>query len=609
VTNSNGQIWRYEYDLADRLVREVDYDGRVLSYAYDVCGQLIKRVNGAGQVIELERDRLGQVVQRRSGSAVTTLSYDVQGRIVRAVNPDADVEFERDRLGRVVAETINGRTLAAGYDATGRRIARRTPSGVESRWQHDAAGRPVSLHIGGRTIEFEHDAAGREITRRFQQATLTQDWDPASRLVSQTVRGARSASPGDATQLLQERTYSYRADGFVTGIDDRLTGRRRYDLDRGGRVTAVTGTGWSERYAYDPAGNVLDAVRPEMLASGRGEHSTNGRREFTGSRVSRAGNRHYEFDAQGRITLRRQKLLSGGSRSWHYSWDAEDRLTAVTTPDGVHWRYRYDALGRRVAKQRLDADQRVVEQVDFCWDGVRLAEQSVTGPGGGTTTWDWEPEGFRPLVQLSAESVDERFYAIITDLIGTPTDFVTGTGEVLSTAGRSLWAALPPDSSCPLRFPGQYHDPETGFYYNVFRHYDPDTAQYSSADPLGLEPGVNARSYVSNPHLLCDPLGLAPYAGKPVNLPSWRKIGIDIEHIVSGHTAGGSRVSPLKDLFSPGMTRPQIANVVRQAYRHAGLAGPSQGERVFLAGVHDGVTYEMWVNKATKMIESAWPKY
>jgi hypothetical protein len=39
------------------------------------------------------------------------------------------------------------------------------------------------------------------------------------------------------------------------------------------------------------------------------------------------------------------------------------------------------------------------------------------------------------------------------------------------------------------------------------------------------------------------------------------------------------------------------------------VAGPSQGERVFLAGVHDGVTYEMWVNKATKMIESAWPKY
>ncbi|MEK8171344.1 RHS repeat-associated core domain-containing protein [Streptomyces sp. M19] len=35
----------------------------------------------------------------------------------------------------------------------------------------------------------------------------------------------------------------------------------------------------------------------------------------------------------------------------------------------------------------------------------------------------------------------------------------------------------------PLRFPGQYHDPETGFHHNYFRHYDPETARYASPDP------------------------------------------------------------------------------------------------------------------------------
>jgi len=603
VTDAKGQTWRYEYDLAGRLVREVDYDGRVLRYAYDASGRLIKRVNGAGEMIELDRDELGQVVRRRSGSAVTTLSYDAQGRITRAVNPDADVEFERDRLGRVLAETINGRMLACFYDVTGRRVARRTPSGVESRWEYDAAGRPAALRIDGRVLEFEHDAAGREVARRFGRATLAQGWDSSSRLVSQTLFDGRPLTQEDAvsTRKLQERNYSYRADGYVTGIDDRLAGRRSYDVDGCGQVTAVTGTGWSERYDYDPAGNIINAVGPNAS-----ERSETGRREFTGSRISRAGNLHYEHDAQGRITLRRQRLLSGGSRSWRYSWDAEDRLTGVTTPDGVRWRYQYDALGRRIAKQRLDQDHRVVEQVDFCWDGALLAEQSVTQPGRvrATTTWDWEPDGVRPLVQ-----VDDKFHAIVTDLVGTPTELVNQAGEVLAQDRVSLWDALAPDSPCPLRFPGQYHDPETGFYYNVFRHYDPHTGAYGSVDPMGLEPGVNARRYVSNPQLFCDPLGLAPYAGKPVNLPSWRKIGIDIDHIVSGHTAGGSRVSPLKDLFTAGMSKQQIANVVRQAYRHASVAGPSQGERVFLAGAHDGVTYEMWVNKATKMIESAWPKY
>lgn len=40
----------------------------------------------------------------------------------------------------------------------------------------------------------------------------------------------------------------------------------------------------------------------------------------------------------------------------------------------------------------------------------------------------------------------------------------------------------------PLRFPGQYHDPETGLHHNYFRTYDPETARYLTGDPLGLSP-------------------------------------------------------------------------------------------------------------------------
>ncbi|WP_245245330.1 RHS repeat-associated core domain-containing protein, partial [Streptomyces palmae] len=63
--------------------------------------------------------------------------------------------------------------------------------------------------------------------------------------------------------------------------------------------------------------------------------------------------------------------------------------------------------------------------------------------------------------------------------------------------------------SCPLRFPGQYADPETGFHYNYFRHYDPETARYITPDPLGLVPAPNPAAYVHNPHTWTDPLGLA----------------------------------------------------------------------------------------------------
>ncbi|MFD8463152.1 RHS repeat-associated core domain-containing protein [Streptomyces antimycoticus] len=61
---------------------------------------------------------------------------------------------------------------------------------------------------------------------------------------------------------------------------------------------------------------------------------------------------------------------------------------------------------------------------------------------------------------------------------------------------------------CPLRFPGQYADPETGLHYNLFRYYDPETARYLTPDPLGLAPADNPHTYVVNPLTWADPLGL-----------------------------------------------------------------------------------------------------
>ncbi|SCY98905.1 RHS protein [Streptomyces sp. 136MFCol5.1] len=59
----------------------------------------------------------------------------------------------------------------------------------------------------------------------------------------------------------------------------------------------------------------------------------------------------------------------------------------------------------------------------------------------------WDHDGFRPLTQteriLSAESpqgtVDERFFAIVTDLIGTPTELIDESGAVAWHTRSTLW--------------------------------------------------------------------------------------------------------------------------------------------------------------------------
>lgn len=528
VTNEQGLVWRYDYDPAGNLVRETDFNGRVVSYRHDAAGQLVERVNGLGETTYFVHDVLGNVIERRSGQTTATFTYDELGRLVEAMDDDTQVHFHRDSLGRVLTETINGHSVASVYDPLGRRLRRRTPSGAESVWEYDAEDHPKALHTAGRTVRFDYDPAGREIQRAIGANTaLAQTWDSNHRLLSQTV-----TSSG---RRLQHRSYTYRPDGFLTGIDDHLTGPRIFDLDVVGRVTAVRGPKWTERYAYDAAGNVTTAAWPGP--AGPPDADLVGDREYTGTLIHRAGNVRYEHDAQGRVVLRQQKRLSKKPATWRYFWDADDRLTEVLTPDGALWRYRYDPLGRRVAKQRLTPDGHAVqEEILFTWDGNVLAEQAHLhhNPAAGdprVTVWDYEPGTFRPVTQhdraplrhAPQQWVDEQFYAIVTDLIGTPTELMDDQGDIAWHHHATLWGHTVAQSSAgvytPLRFPGQYADPETGFHYNYHRHYDPTTGRYSSSDPLGLAPSPNPNTYVRNPTSWVDPLGLMGEDCSPTKSP------------------------------------------------------------------------------------------
>ncbi|MCX4587373.1 putative T7SS-secreted protein [Streptomyces sp. NBC_01481] len=513
VTNPQGLTWTYEYDGADNIVSETDFDGRTLTYRLDAAGRLAARVDALGGTIAFERDQLGQVLAKDVDGQVTTYAYDRAGRLLEATGPDSELRYQYDRRGRTKTELVDGRPLMYAYDVLGRRTRRTTPTGHVTSYVYGADGQAHRLIAGGHRVDFTHDAAGRELARVFGDAiTMTSAWDEAGRLSAQHITAGGRA--------VNSRAYSYRADGHLTSVADRLSGTRTFDLDRAGRVTAVHAQGWTERYAYDDAGNQTSASWP----SGHPGSEAIGPRAYTGTTITRAGGVRFEHDALGRVVLRQKTRLSRKPDTWRYAWDTENRLTSVTTPDGTRWRYRYDALGRRTAKQRLAADdESVVEEVRFTWDGLTLCEQTSHQPDlPHTVALTWDHRADVPLAQTERiltpdgrqEEIDRRFFAIATDLIGTPTELIDESGDIAWHSRSTLWGttAWTRNSSTytPLRFPGQYFDPETGFHYNYFRHYDPESGRYTSPDPLGLAPAPNPLAYVDNPHSGCDPLGLMP---------------------------------------------------------------------------------------------------
>jgi len=632
VTNPQGLIWRYTYDPAGNLLSETDFNSRVLTYVHDAAGQLIERTNGAGQTTTFTRDQLGNTVEQRSGDALTTFAYDPASRIIRATNADAELVFERDALGQVLAETCNGRTLTSAYDALGRRTHRRTASGVESVWEYGAGDAPLALHTAGYTLRFSHDPAGREIERHLGAGTvLVQAWDANHRLTSQTLTtdglGLGPPSSAREAQLIQHRSYRYRADGYVTTIDDHLSGLRRFDLDPAGRVTRVRGAGWTERYAYDPAGNITHAAWPAPSQSDSVDVASQGGREYTGTLIRRAGSVRYQHDAQGRVILRQQKRLSAKPHTWRYTWDADDRLVGVITPDGTHWCYRYDPLGRRIIKQRLGWDGKTTaEQVDFTWYGSQLIEQHHS-TAHVTTTWDYALNEHRPVSQLervvgdgpsqpAQEWFDQRFYAIVTDLIGTPTELVDVEGVLAWHVHATVWgAALAQQAGharTPLRMPGQYFDPETKLHYNYRRYYDSTTGRYLSSDPLGLAPAPSPYVYVDNPTRWTDPLGLMKCETENA-LRDWQSQRYqfgnqqllmdksDMAHILERHHPefwDGS-VRDTQSFFPSGTSIGRVQDLVSDVLRQNREKILSDGANGIssIYGVVDGVTYKLGINR------------
>ncbi|MDN0193601.1 RHS repeat-associated core domain-containing protein [Streptomyces sp. S.PNR 29] len=513
VTAPSGLTWEYEYDAAGRLVAETDFDDRRVTYTRDATGRVVARTNPLGQTVVYDYDALGRLTSKNVDGAVTTYEYDSVGRRLRATSADCEMVWERDETGRPVAETVNGRTLLFRYNETGRRTERTTPTGARAVYGYDAAGHTTSLNTSGHALSFTYDAAGRETSRLIGNSlSLAQSWDSAGRLTEQTVTSAHG--------LIQRRSYTFRPDNSLIAVDDPMHGEIGIGLDDAGRVTQINARDWTESYAYDATGNQTRAAWPGQHAG----REAQGDRGYAGNRLTHAGSMRYEYDRAGRVVVRRKTRLSRKPDVWRYAWDAEDRLTSVTTPDGTVWRYRYDPFGRRTAKQRLAADGvTVVEETHFTWDGLNVTEQTTTAAGlPHPVTLTWDHDGLFPVAQTerltdqtTQEEIDCRFFAIVTDLVGTPTELVDESGNIAWRSRRTLWGITTwqSDSTAytPLRFPGQYHDPEIGLHYNYLRYYDPETARYTSPDPLGIEPAPNPTAYVHNPHTWADPLGLAPY--------------------------------------------------------------------------------------------------
>jgi RHS repeat-associated protein len=204
-------------------------------------------------------------------------------------------------------------------------------------------------------------------------------------------------------------------------------------------------------------------------------------------------------------------------------WDAAVAYTAGQCATHAGTAYRAKWWNQGAAPDAADpwgaweAANPPTPEPDACpaWStsAIYTAGQCVTHAGRRYTA-RWWTQGETPVVsEWGAWAVQDTpvdppppvpttpagIYFIDADHLGTPRVISDEAGKIVWRwdFGEPFGDSQPDDDpdgdgvrfDFPLRFPGQYHDRETGLNYNYYRDYDPATGRYTTSDPIGLAGG------------------------------------------------------------------------------------------------------------------------
>ena len=205
----------------------------------------------------------------------------------------------------------------------------------------------------------------------------------------------------------------------------------------------------------------------------------------------------------------------------------------------------------------------------------------------GDSGWIRSPDG--KLSLLGGHGPDRLLY-LHTDYEGAPRVATDASGHVVwrwngnafgtsrPTGGRIQTAddadrddaVSRPIATINLRYPGQYYDQETGFFYNGARYYDPGTGRYVTSDPMGLLGGINTYAYgLDNPLLYVDPSGYFPW-GTWWDFTKW--------DFGTGAAEGACMFSGLCEAFPLLAAIPPAIEIIGNAYEASNLLKKGEDE-------------------------------
>ena len=570
-------------NLRGKVYQVYDQAGLVTSEGYDFKGNLLSSsrqlVDNSSRLYTTTMD-WSTAVPLEAQSYTSSTTYDALNRPISLTMSDSSViqhSYNEASLLEHVAVSVQGAPSTMfvnniDYNEKGQRTlieygsgaSAKNPSGVSTHYTYDPLTfRLVHVLTQRNAATFPNDCTQPPPAGwpGCQVQNLSYTYDPIGNIT-------HIQDDAQQTIYFNNRKVEPSADYTYDSIYRLISARGREHLgqthapiplsddDRPRMLPVQPGDGqvmgtYLQQYTYDEAGNILsmghqgtDPANPGWTRTyiyneqSQLENGKNSNR-LSSTQLGNGLVEPYTYDVHGNMT--------GMPHFSLMQWDYKDQLQATSkqnvsnggTPETTY--YVYDADGQRVRKitEGYAAPGQIptLSKERIYLGGFEIYREYSTGPGATFAPF-LERETFHVmddkqrivLVETRTKGSDNSPQQLtryqFSNHLGTACLELDDHAQIISYEeyypyGSTSYQALGGQTETPkrYRYTGKERDEESGLYYHVARHYAPWLGRWVSADPSGIQDGLNVFQYgYSSPVRYSDPTGYQNKDDSPLSL-------------------------------------------------------------------------------------------